>query len=32
MTMVNKIAGEWVLLRIKRSFLFDCLESNVLGL
>lgn len=24
-TMINKIPGEWVLLRTKRSFAFDCL-------
>lgn len=25
LTMVNKVPGEWVLLKTKRSFVFDCL-------
>lgn len=32
MTMVNRIPGEWVLLRTKRSFAFDTLENNILAL
>lgn len=32
MTMVNRIPGEWVLLRTKRSFAFDSLENNILAL
>jgi len=29
--MVNRIPGEWVLMRTKRNFVFDGLENNILA-
>ena len=31
-TMVNKIPGEWVLMKTKKPLIFDCLENNVLAI
>ena len=30
--MVNKISGEWVLMKTKGAFIFDCLENNILAI
>jgi hypothetical protein len=30
--MINKISGEWILMKTKNNFIFDCLENNLLAI
>jgi hypothetical protein len=30
--MVNRITGEWILMKIKNNFVFDSLENNLLAI